>query len=56
MEALRTLILDDIINLIQDNQDMGNITLSDANRLRSLTRKLYNHPYAHYDEFIIRRI
>lgn len=52
MEALRTLILDDIINLIQDNQEAGIITLSDANRLRSLIQKLYNHLYAHYDEFI----
>lgn len=52
MEALRTLILDDIINLIQENQDSGNITISDANRLRSLIRKLYNHIYSHYEEFI----
>lgn len=52
MEALRTLILDDIINLIQNNQDAGNITISDANRLRSLIRKLYNHLYSHYNEFI----
>lgn len=52
MEALRTLVLDDIINLIQNNQDTGNITISDANRLRSLIRKLYNHLYFRYDEFI----
>ena len=52
MEALRTLILDDIINAINENQALGNITSADANKLRSLIGKLYNHLYAHYEEFI----
>ena len=51
MEALRTLILDDIISLIKKNQHVGNITLSDANRLRELIRQLYNYLYANYKEF-----
>ena len=52
MEALRTLILDDIINAINKNQALGNITSGDANKLRSLIQKLYNHLYSHYEEFI----
>ena len=48
MEALRTLILDDIINAINKNQALGNITSGDANKLRSLIQKLYNHLYSHY--------
>ncbi|MGN1166426.1 MAG: hypothetical protein ACI4S2_08400 [Lachnospiraceae bacterium] len=52
MEALRTLILDDIIELIRENQEVGNITAADARRLHDLIHKLYNHLYSHYDEFI----
>lgn len=52
IEALRKLILDDIIGVINENQSAGNITASDANRLRGLIRKLYNHLYAHYEELI----
>lgn len=52
MKALRTLILDDIINIINENQALGNITSADANKLRSLIQKLYNHLYSHYEEFI----
>ena len=52
MKALRTLVLDDIIETINENQALGNITSADANKLRSLTRKLYNHLYSHYEEFI----
>ena len=52
MKALRTLVLDDIIETINENQALGNITSADANKLRSLIRKLYNHLYSHYEEFI----
>lgn len=50
MEALRKLILDDIISVINENQRAGNITAADAGRLRRLVRKLYGHLYAHYKE------
>ena len=50
MEALRKLILDDIISVINENQRAGNITAADAGRLRRLIRKLYGHLYAHYEE------
>lgn len=52
MEALRILILDDILNVINTNLALGNITSADANKLRSLIQKLYNHLYSHYEEFI----
>lgn len=52
MEALRKLILDDIIGIISENQSAGNITSTDANKLRGLIQKLYNHLYAHYEELI----
>ncbi len=52
MEALRTLISDDILGVIKENQVAGNLTMADANRLRNLIHKLYNHLYAHYKEFI----
>lgn len=52
IEALRKLILDDIIGIINENQSIGNITSTDANKLRGLVRKLYNHLYAHYEELI----
>ena len=52
MEALRKLILDDIMNLIRKNHEEGNITSADASRLRNLIHQLYNHLYSHYDEFI----
>ena len=50
MEALRKLVLDDIISVINENQRAGNITAADAGRLRRLIRKLYGHLYAHYEE------
>lgn len=52
MKALQTLVLDDIINIINRNQAVGNITSADANKLRGLIQKLYNHLYSHYEEFI----
>lgn len=50
MEALRKLVLDDIISVINENQRAENITAADAGRLRRLIRKLYGHLYAHYEE------
>ncbi len=52
MKLLQTLILDDILNVINENQALENITSADANKLRSLIQKLYNHLYSHYEEFI----
>ena len=52
MKALQTLILDDIISTINESQARGNITSADANKLRNLIQKLYNHLYSHYEEFI----
>ncbi len=52
MEALRKLILDDIIGVIRKNQEYGNITAADARRLHDLIHKLYDHLYSHYTEFI----
>ena len=49
-EQLKKLINDDIIRRIEDNCKLGNITTSDANRLRNLTQLLYNHIYSHYYE------
>lgn len=51
MEALRSLIMNDIIGLIKKNQDAGNITSTDASILRNLIYRLYKHLYAHYEEF-----
>ena len=50
MEALRTLIFDDIIGLIRQNWSSGNITAADAKLLLELIQKLYNYLYAHYRE------
>ncbi len=52
MEALRSLIFNDIMGLVQKNQEIGNITAADAAHLLELTRKLYNHLYARYKEFV----
>ncbi len=51
MEALRHLIIDDIMNLIVKNQAVGNITAEDAIQLVNLVQRLYSHLYAHYKEF-----
>lgn len=50
LEALKTLIKNDIIGSINENLALGNITLSDAQKLKRLTHKLYEHIYAHYEE------
>ena len=50
LEALRTLIFDDIIGLINKNLEVRNITSADAKCLIEMIRKLYNHLYSHYEE------
>ncbi len=50
LEALKTLIQNDIIGSIETNLQLGNITEGDARRLRRLTHRLYQHIYSHYEE------
>jgi hypothetical protein len=41
---------DDIINSIDNNKDLNNITSSDANELKNLTWKLFNYLYGDIEE------
>ncbi len=50
MEALKELVLHDIIGSIRENERLGNITKNDARVLMSLTRKLFQHIYEKYGE------
>ena len=50
LEKLKNLIQNDIIGSIENNLSLGNITMEDAQRLRRLTHKLYQHIYSHYKE------
>ena len=50
LEKLKFLIQNDIIGSIENNLSLGNITMEDAQRLRRLTHKLYQHIYSHYKE------
>lgn len=50
MDELKTLLLDDIIGLINRNEEVGNLTASDAMNLRDLTLKLYKAIYLKYTE------
>ncbi|MDD3367648.1 MAG: hypothetical protein PHP50_02000 [Lachnospiraceae bacterium] len=45
---LRDLIRNDIVSSIEANQKVGNITETDADKLRSLTQELLNAVYANY--------
>ena len=47
---LQNVMINDIIKSIKANQQVGNITVDDANQLRELTLQLYDHIYAHYEE------
>lgn len=47
---LQNVIINDIIGSIIANQQVGNITMDDANQLQELTLQLYDHIYAHYEE------
>lgn len=50
IEALKRLIRHDIIDSIKDNEEAGNISSSDARKLRQMTLMLYRHIYQKYDE------
>ena len=50
MDELKTLLLDDIIGLINRNEEVGNLTASDAMNLWDLTLKLYKAIYLKYTE------
>ncbi len=49
-KALKHLIEHDIVNSIQKNLDIGNISAEDANILHIMIQKLYRHIYAHFEE------
>ena len=56
-EELQKLVANDIIELIQMNEDVGNISHTDALNLIDLTRKLYMKIYSKYkelEEFTVR--
>lgn len=50
LRALKNLLLHDILGSINENLRVENITVSDAQRLISYTRRLYNHLYSQYEE------
>lgn len=50
MEALKRLVQDDIIKEINKNEQVGNITFMEAQKLKSLVLKLYHHIYDEYEE------
>lgn len=50
MDALKELILHDIIGSIKENERVGNITKKDARILLNLTGRLYQHIYEKYRE------
>lgn len=50
LAALKNLIQNDIIESIEDNLRSGNITVSDAQKLKRLTHLLYQQIYSHYQE------
>lgn len=50
LTALKKLIQNDIIGSIEENLDLGNITLDDARKLKRYTHFLYQQIYSHYEE------
>lgn len=50
LAALKNLLEHDILDSINDNLRVGNITVADAQQLKSYTHLLYNHLYSHYEE------
>ncbi len=48
--ALKRLLFDDIIKIIDENVILNNLTVNDAYKLKRLTHRLYEHIYAHYEE------
>lgn len=49
-DLLQNLILSDIIGSIKANLNVGNITETDAEELKELTLRLYEHIYQNYEE------
>lgn len=50
MEALKKLVFHDIIKVIMDNIDAGNISTVDGQKLIQMTKRLYDHIYGGYAE------
>ena len=50
LTALKNLIQNDIIGSIEENFQLGNITIDDARKLKRYTHFLYQQIYSHYDE------
>ena len=50
INSLKNLVETDILQSIEINQQLGNITPSDAHQLISLTKKLYTYLYDAYTE------
>ena len=50
INSLKNLVETDILQSIETNQQLGNITPSDAHQLISLTKKLYTYLYDAYTE------
>jgi len=50
MEELQSLVMDDIIGAIHTNEELGNLSRSDALDLLDLTTKLYMKIYSKYQE------
>lgn len=50
MEALKNLIFHDIIKVISDNVEAGNIGRVDGQKLAQMTKRLYDHIYGGYAE------
>ncbi len=50
LTALKKLIQNDIIGSIEENLDLGNITIDDARKLKRYTHFLYQQIYSHYEE------
>lgn len=48
--ALQSIIQNDIIGSVEQNLAAGNITVADAQKLKRLSYKLYEHIYSHYNE------
>lgn len=49
-QQLQHLVQHDIMDSIEANLKVGNITQDDASQLLELTKKLYDHIYEHYEE------
>ena len=47
---MKRLIQNDIIESINSNLKLGNITIQDAQKLRRYTHKLYQYVYSRYEE------